>query len=74
VECVSGKPDDPTRDILINGSLEVSADGKSFRKVAEFAYGAAKAELNREKVKAVRITATADGGRDWVILQDLILK
>ncbi len=74
VECVSGKPDDPTRDILVNGILEVSADGTTFRKVADFAYGAAKASLPRATVKAVRITATGDTGRDWVIFQDLILK
>ncbi len=74
VECVTGKLDDQTKDILVNGDLEISADGTSFRKVAEFAYGAAKAEMKKEKVKAVRITVTGDSGKDWVIFQDLILK
>jgi hexosaminidase len=74
VEAISGKLDSPASDILVNGMLEVSADGITFRKVADFAYGSAKANLPKETVKAVRITAAADTGQNWVVLQDLILK
>ena len=70
---MSGSPVDPLKDILVNGELAVSADGTTFRKVADFTYGAAKASLARESIKAVRITATADS-TTWVILQDLKLK
>lgn len=72
IECVSGDPNDPTKDILVNGEMAVSQDGVTFRKVADFTYGSAKAELGPERIKAVRITATADTSA-WVILQDLIL-
>jgi hexosaminidase len=72
IESVSGKINDPTKDILQNGILEISEDGSSFRKVADFRYGAAKADLHGAAVAAVRITATADHS-DWLVLQDLLL-
>lgn len=74
IESVSGKIKDPTKDILLNGILEISADGEHFRKIADFSYGAAKAELKQESVKSVRITVTADHSDMWLVLQDLILK
>ena len=73
IEAVTGKLDDPTADILVDGVLEVSADGVTFRKVADFAYGAAKAELSREAIAAIRITSNADRP-NWVVFQDLKLK
>lgn len=74
VECVSGMPNDPTRDILLAGELALSEDGLAFRKAADFAYGRAKAELPRKtNVKAVRITVTGDQST-WLILRDLVLR
>lgn len=74
IESASGKLDDPAADILAAGRLEVSADGTAFRTVATYSNGTARAALGREPVKAIRITATADTGRFWVILQDPVLK
>jgi hypothetical protein len=57
IECVTGKLDKPTEDILVNGVFEILGNGTDFQKAADFTYGAAKVELPKEKVKAVRITA-----------------
>jgi hypothetical protein len=63
-----------TRDQILDAVLEVSPDGKpgSFRKVAGFSYGAAKADLGGRAVRAVRlrVTGTSPG---WVIVQDLVV-
>ncbi len=56
------------------GILEVSTDGTAFHKVADFAGGTAEATLKKENIKAIRITATADTGANWVVFQDLYLK
>lgn len=74
IESVTGKLEDPSADALPAGRLEVSPDGAAFRTVAAYTNGAARTELDRSPVKAVRITATADSGRFWVIFQDLVLK
>ncbi len=74
IECDSGKPDEAGRDILPSGILEISSDGVTFQKAADFVGGVAEAKLNKASVKAIRITATADTGKDWVILQDFILQ
>ncbi len=74
IESVSGKINDPTKDTLLNGILEISADGEHFRKVADFSYGAAKIELKQETVKAIRVMVTADHSDMWLVLQDLLLK
>lgn len=65
---------DGIKDQLVGGDLEISADGKTFRKVASFAYGAATVELDQEtKVKALRVVATEDQ-KTWVILRDPIMR
>jgi hypothetical protein len=65
---------DGIKDQLVGGDLEISADGKTFRKVASFAYGAATVELDQEtKVKALRVVATEDQNT-WVILRDPIMR
>jgi len=74
IACPTGKPNDPAKDLLPAGTLEASVDGAIFHKIADFRNGTACATLAKEKIKAVRITVTADTGRDWVIFQDLILK
>lgn len=74
IESVTGKPEETGRDILTAGVLEVSGDGTAFRKVADFVDGTATAELKKENIKAIRITATADTGANWVVFQDLYLK
>jgi hexosaminidase len=63
-----------TKDQLIGGDLEVSEDGRSFRKLATFAYGAAEADLGQEtRIKALRVVATEDQ-MTWVILRDPTLR
>ncbi|OYU99088.1 MAG: hypothetical protein CFE26_26395, partial [Verrucomicrobiales bacterium VVV1] len=47
-----------TKDQIQNAVLEASFDGKSFAKIADFAYGSAKAELNGKSVVAIRLRAT----------------
>lgn len=73
VEWPTGKLDDPTADIVIDGTLEVSADGAVFERAAGFAYGAARAELNGRTVKALRVVLNADQ-ETWVVVQDPILR
>lgn len=63
-----------TRDQLVGGDLEISEDGKTFRKVASFAYGAAEAELPAgTKVRALRVVAT-EPQSGWVMLGDPVLR
>lgn len=63
-----------TKDQLVGGNLEISEDGKTFRKVATFTYGAAEVELSKAaKIKALRVVATEDQ-KTWVILRDPILR
>jgi hexosaminidase len=74
IEAPSGMPNEPGRDALEQGELAISEDGATFRKVADFAHGIAKADLPEPtKVKAVRITVTAEQ-EHWLILQDLVLR
>lgn len=47
-----------TKDQIQNAVLEVSADGKDFRKVADFTYGSAKADLDGRPVRAIRMRVT----------------
>ncbi|MEO5714388.1 MAG: family 20 glycosylhydrolase [Luteolibacter sp.] len=62
------------KDQLVGGNLEISEDGKVFRKVAEFAYGAADVEFpSATKIKALRVNATEDQ-KTWVILRDPLMR
>jgi hypothetical protein len=53
VEVKTGRPDG--KDKIAGGSLEVSTDGKSFRKLAGFAEGSARGEAVSEPIRAIRI-------------------
>ena len=73
IELPTGKLDDPTGDIVVDGQLEVSADGAAFERVAGFEYGTARAELGGRKVKALRVVLNADHDT-WIVVQDPILR
>lgn len=63
-----------TKDQLVGGDLEISEDGKTFRKVASFAYGSAEAELPAgTKIRALRVVAT-EAQTSWIRLRDPILR
>ncbi|NWK55136.1 family 20 glycosylhydrolase [Verrucomicrobiaceae bacterium N1E253] len=69
----TGKPNS-NDDIIVDASIEVSADGKTFRNVGSFAYGTGKAKFDRPtEVKAVRVTLDADH-QTWIIVRDLEMK
>ncbi len=74
IESRTGKLDNANADLLTDGVLEISADGKTFQQVAEFAYGTAKAEFSKKKIKAIRIRVTADGADQWLVVQNIRLK
>lgn len=57
VSVVTGRP--AGGDALVNGVIEVSADGKAFEELAKFAAGSAQG-TPKGKVKAVRVRPTAD--------------
>jgi hypothetical protein len=56
-----------SRDALAEGTLEVSADGDRFERVADFAGGTARAELDGRPVKAIRVRPAADLGHPLVV-------
>lgn len=56
-------------DILHGGFLEISEDGNSFTKVAEFKDGIAEATVKR-KIKAARITCTQEQNF-WLVVTDI---
>lgn len=58
IKVTSGRPDGS--DVLEMGSLDVSADGETYERLAGFAEGAAEAKFDDRAVKAVRVTVTAD--------------
>jgi hypothetical protein len=62
-------------DRLDTGTLETSADGKKFEPVAQFVKGVARAKLEAQKVRAVRVRPAADlkhplAIREFVIKSD----
>jgi len=72
VDLPTGEPSG-TKDQIQNAVLEVSADGKDFKKVADFSYGSAKATLDGKPVAAIRLRATgAHAG--WCIVRLPLLK
>ncbi|MDR3689019.1 MAG: glycoside hydrolase family 20 zincin-like fold domain-containing protein [Fimbriimonas sp.] len=61
------------QDFLQHGILEISADGASFTKVAEFRDGIADADLSHQMVKAIRLKVT-DNQPNWLIVREIELK
>ncbi|AQT67319.1 Beta-hexosaminidase [Anaerohalosphaera lusitana] len=73
LEVRTGMPSQANRDILTDGIVEISSDGKTFTEAGGFEMGTAKVELT-QKLKAVRIRVTADSPESWLIIQDIVLK
>ncbi len=65
IAAVTGRPDGVHR--LDSGTLEVSADGKSFEELAKFVEGTARAELNGRQIRAIRIRPGAARDQPLVI-------
>jgi len=72
LEIITGKLNE-SKDILVDGTVEVSSDGKTFKKVSNFEYGTAKTKLN-QKIKAIRINCISGQNDEWLIIQDIRLK
>ena len=72
LEVITGKPN-TSQDILVEGDLEISRGGKSFKKVSGFEFGTARAKITG-KIKAVRIRCIAGQGDEWLVIQNLRLK
>jgi hexosaminidase len=72
LEVRTGMPN-KTRDQLLDGVVEVSENGRDFKKVSGFAYGTAKAALDGRSIRAVRLRATGKSA-GWVVVQDLVIK
>lgn len=62
-----------TKDQIQNAVLEVSSDGMEFRQVAAFAYGSAKADLDGNSVKAIRMRVHG-AHTTWCIVRPPFLK
>ncbi|MCK5000212.1 MAG: discoidin domain-containing protein, partial [Anaerohalosphaera sp.] len=73
IEARTGKLNQANQDIITGGTLEVSTDGKTFTKLADFEFGTAKGTTDKA-IKALRIRATEDEKTSWLIIQDIILK
>jgi hypothetical protein len=71
ITVTTGHPDG--RDILETGTVQISADGKTFERLATFAQGIAQAEATERSVQAVRIAAGDDPPRPLVI-RELAIK
>lgn len=74
VAVATGKLDNPAGDRLASGVLEASTDGATFTKIADFADGRARGAIQGGIVKAIRITASADAERQWLIVQDPVFE
>ncbi|MCK4564372.1 MAG: family 20 glycosylhydrolase [Verrucomicrobia bacterium] len=72
LEVITGKLN-TSQDILVEGDLEISRDGKSFKKASGFEFGTARAKITG-KIKAVRIRCIAGQGDEWLVIQNLRLK
>jgi hexosaminidase len=72
LEVITGKPNQ-SKDILVDGILEISTDGKTFTKLSNFEFGTAKAKIN-QKIKAIKIKCIAGQSDEWLIIQDIRLK
>jgi hexosaminidase len=74
LESTTGKLEDPTADILTDAVLEISEDGHSFRNVAGFEYGTARARMEATPIRAARIRVTSDHDLNWLVVRDLVLR
>ncbi len=72
LEVITGKPN-TSNDILVEGDLEISRDGKSFKKVSGFEFGTARAKITGS-IKAIRIHCVAGQSDEWLVIQNLRLK
>jgi len=69
----TGKPSS-NDDIIVDATIEVSQDGKTFKKLGGFAYGTGKVKFKTPTaMKAVRITLNADH-QTWIIVRDPEIK
>lgn len=59
-------------DELESGAIEISTDGKNFERLAMFANGVAETKADDRRVRAVRITATADLSHP-LVLRELVI-
>ncbi len=73
VELPTGKLDDPTADLVVDGRLEISEDGTTFTRVAGFEYGTARADVAGRQLKALRLVLNADHDT-WIVVQDPLLR
>ncbi|MBD3176409.1 MAG: family 20 glycosylhydrolase, partial [Armatimonadia bacterium] len=65
-------PSGHSRDVLLDGVLEISGDGERFEEVARFAGEGAEADLGGQRVTAVRIRCLADQ-IEWLIIREIEL-
>jgi hexosaminidase len=72
LEVITGKLN-TSQDILVEGELEISRDGKSFKKASGFEFGTARAKITGS-IKAIRIRCIAGQGDEWLVIQNLHLK
>jgi len=73
IEIPTGKPN-TNDDIIVDATIEISQDGKTFRKVGSFAYGTGKIKFDQSTpVKMLRITLNSDH-QSWIIIRDLEIK
>lgn len=69
----SGKPNS-NDDIIVDATIEISSDGKTFKPAGSFSYGTGKVHFDQQqKIKALRVTLSADH-HSWIILRDLEIK
>jgi hexosaminidase len=70
IEALTGNADRPS-DIMADGDLlEVSADGNTFKTVAVFKGGIAKAALPATPIKSIRLFVKTGGNR-WLVIREL---
>lgn len=69
----TGKPNS-NDDIVVDGIIEVSLDGKTFQKEGSFAYGTGKVKFEQaQAIKAIRVSLASDH-QTWIIVRDLEMK
>ncbi|GEM_PF-958614 len=69
----TGKPNS-NDDIIVDATIEISLDGKTFKKAGSFAYGTGKVKFKQPRaVKVIRITLNNDH-QTWIILRDPEMK
>ena len=72
IKVTTGHPDHP-EDYLHEGILEVSADGKKWREIAQFKNGIAETGMIGFRVKGIRIRVTKDNG-NWLVIREIEIK